>query len=442
MNTNEHKLLNKITSFLKSYSMNFEDIDMEICCEDFLAQMQAGLSGQNSSLAMIPTYIEIQTELPKNKPVIVIDAGGTNFRSAVVYFDENAKPIIKKLHKKTMPGIEKEVSKDEFFDTLAGYIKDISKESDRIGFCFSYPCEITPDKDGKLLLFSKEIKAPQVIGQMIGKNLNDAINRIGSAAVEHHIVILNDTVTTLLAAMAGFENKNYESYVGFILGTGTNTCYIEKNGNIGKVKNLDPQKHQIINIESGGFNKARRGKIDIDFDNSTNNPGVNIFEKMVSGAYMGPLCLKVIQTAVDDKLFSSQAAENLSLIKSLSTKQLSDFLTEPTAPFHPLGKAIFESGNYDKNLLYLLAETLVERAAKLTAVNLAAVVIKSNKGKNPEKPVCIVAEGTTFYSLAGLKEKTERYLKDFLVKQKGFNYEITHIENATLIGAAIAGLTN
>jgi len=68
--------------------------------------------------------------------------------------------------------------------------------------------------------------------------------------------------------------------------------------------------------------------------------------------------------------------------------------------------------------------------------------LKSGKGKSADKPVCIVAEGTTFYSLTGLKEKVEEYLQEFLVGQKGRYYEIVQVDNATLIGAATAGLTN
>jgi hexokinase len=53
-----------------------------------------------------------------------------------------------------------------------------------------------------------------------------------------------------------------------------------------------------------------------------------------------------------------------------------------------------------------------------------------------------VAEGTTFYKLPGLREKVEQYLQEFLVEQKGRYQKIVYVENATLIGAAIAGLTN
>ncbi len=441
MNTNKHKLTDAIIGFLKSCSMYYEDIDMEVCCDEFLSDMRAGLAGTNSSLAMIPTYIEIQKKLPKNQPVIVIDAGGTHFRAAIVHFEENGKAVINNLRKNKMPGIEKEVSREEFFDVMAGYIKDIAPESNRIGFCFSYPCEIMPNKDGKLLRFSKEIKSPQLIGQMIGENLNRAFARIGIKE-QHYIVILNDTVTTLLAGMAGFEDINFDSYIGFILGTGTNTCYIEKNSNIIKVKNLDPQHRQIINVESGGYGKAPRGKIDLEFDASTINPGQQNLEKMMSGAYLGPLCLKVIQTAARNKIFSTDTASKTLSLQSLQTKDISDFLNNPHNTNSTVGTTFSDCSDSELTAIHYLLSNIVERAAKLTAINLAAVVMKSEKGKNSDKPVCIVAEGTTFYSLPGLKEKTEKYMQEFLVKQKSLHYEITYVENATLIGAAIAGLTN
>jgi hexokinase len=63
-------------------------------------------------------------------------------------------------------------------------------------------------------------------------------------------------------------------------------------------------------------------------------------------------------------------------------------------------------------------------------------------GPDPCRPICIVAEGSTFYRLKSLQAKIEYYLKQFLVDKKHVHYEIVNIENATLIGAAIAGLTN
>jgi hexokinase len=92
--------------------------------------------------------------------------------------------------------------------------------------------------------------------------------------------------------------------------------------------------------------------------------------------------------------------------------------------------------------MYQLADAIIERAAKLTAANLSSAALKSGKGRNPARPICIVAEGTTFYKLKSLRSKVEFYLKQYLVDKKHVHYEIVNIDNATLIGAAIAGLTN
>jgi hexokinase len=89
-----------------------------------------------------------------------------------------------------------------------------------------------------------------------------------------------------------------------------------------------------------------------------------------------------------------------------------------------------------------MLDALIERAAKLVAALLASVVLKTDKGKNPCEPVCITAEGTTFYELKSLKTRIECYLRRFLQEKHGRYFEIVKVDNATLIGAAIAGLTN
>ena len=59
----------------------------------------------------------------------------------------------------------------------------------------------------------------------------------------------------------------------------------------------------------------------------------------------------------------------------------------------------------------------MERAAKLTAVNLASIALKSGAGRDPRRPICVTADGTTFYELKGLREKTLRFLEPFLLER-------------------------
>jgi len=166
---------NRVKTFLANQGMYHEDIGIQETCDLFLDEMEKGLAGRDGSLAMLPTYIETERELPRNQPVIVMDAGGTNFRVATVCFKDQGDPEIADFRVFPMPGIKKEVSKQHFFGTMAGYVADIIGKSDSVGFCFSYPIEMFPSKDGRVLYFSKEIKAPEVVGQMIGASLNEAI---------------------------------------------------------------------------------------------------------------------------------------------------------------------------------------------------------------------------------------------------------------------------
>ena len=255
---------------------------------------------------MIPTYIEAENQFLTGIPVVAVDAGGTNFRAALVKFNKLGKLEINNLVNAKMPGLEGEISKTEFFNTIAGYIRSNAELSDRIGFCFSYPTEILPDKDGKLLQFCKEVQAPEVVGELIGKSLLETLGM-----EEKQIVLLNDTVATLLAGKSASFNRDYDSYIGFILGTGTNTCYIESNRNIGKLKDLDPSKNQIINIESGNFGKVPQTDLDIIFDKTTINPIDYKFEKMFAGGYFGGLCLTVLKAAAKEGVFTESAAADI-----------------------------------------------------------------------------------------------------------------------------------
>ena len=381
------KIKRNVTRFLRKYQMDYLDVDIDLVIDSFLSEMQRGLAGKKSTLDMIPTYIEVGADVPTNKRVIVVDAGGTNFRVATVYFDDQKKAIIENLRLYKMPGVQHEIGKDEFFKIMAGYLKDVVAASQNIGFCFSYAVEMSPNKDGRLIRFSKEIKAKDVVGQSIGENLNRALASMGLGG-DKKIILLNDTVVTLLAGV-GCQNRSFDSYIGFILGTGTNTCYVEKNSNIKKTlvrrsiseggKNLDLLKSQIINTESGNFGKIKQGKIDASFDKSTVNPGIHKFEKMISGAYLGPLCLATIHKACDDNLFSTGVANALWQISELDTKDMNAFLLYPYGQ-NPLADAA-KQGNADDSLtLYYIADRLTERAAKLTAINLSAMAIKSGQG--------------------------------------------------------------
>jgi hexokinase len=84
----------RVKEFYKNYGMDYEDLDIGEGCERFIEEIEKGLRGEETSLQMLPTYIEVDRNVPVNKKVIVLDAGGTNFRVATVSFTEEYRPVI------------------------------------------------------------------------------------------------------------------------------------------------------------------------------------------------------------------------------------------------------------------------------------------------------------------------------------------------------------
>jgi hexokinase len=427
--------MKNIEKFLEEHKLRAEDINFQNIVDSFTSEMLKGLESNDSSLRMIPTYIEADNQFKIDLPVLAIDAGGTNFRAALVKVAKSGNLEITDVVNDKMPGLEGEISKDEFFYTIARYVRPLAEKTDRIGFCFSYPSEILPNRDGRLIYFCKEVQAPGVVGQLIGKNLLDALGM-----PEKQIVLLNDTVATLLAGKSASIGHNYDSFIGYILGTGTNTCYIENNLNILKNNDLDASKSQIINIESGNFSKAPRTDLDQQFDKTTTNPGSHTFEKMISGGYFGSLCLLTLKTAAKEGVFSSAAAYGIYSVPELSSEEVSLFITNPNSGHNQLSFIIKDKDDVE-NCLRII-NCLLDRAAILVAGNLAAVVLKTNKGKTKERPILITVEGSIYYKLHNYKTQIDKYFRAYLSGDRIRFVEFMEVKQSSLVGAALAALIN
>lgn len=427
--------MNKAQQFLKNHKLYSSEIDIKSITDDFISEMKNGLEDKNGSLQMIPTWLGAEGKIKPNEPVVAIDAGGTNFRAVKMTFDNDMNLVTENLQQRKMPAIDEELSNKEFFATLAAYLTSYKDVSEKIGFCFSYAVEMFPNKDGKLLEWSKEVKAPEVIGKMVGENL---LKVMGTP--EKKIVLMNDTVSTLLAGQAATAGRKFDTYIGFILGTGTNACYIEKNKNISKTADLNPKGNMIINIESGNFSMMPRTDIDIAFDNTTKQPGRYTFEKMISGGYFGGLCTTALKMAAAEDVFSSETRVKMKNMDELTSEEVNNFVCGVDLPANTLTAVLVNKE--DKEAAAEIVNALITRAAKLTAASLAAVILKTGKGKSTDKPVLMTIEGTTFYKMKNFQVMFEAFLQGFFSGENRRFYEIVEVPNSSLIGAGIAAIVN
>jgi hexokinase len=428
-----------IRDFLRRNRMDPARLDLGAFCRAYLEEMVRGLEGRPSSLPMIPTYIETSREVPRGRRVIALDAGGTNMRVASVSFDASGAPVIEGLTRHRMPGVDAAVSREQFFKTMAEAVRPHLRGADRIGFCFSYPAEITPQKDGRLIQFTKEIKAEGVEGELVGAGLAQALAVNGTAG----IILLNDTVATLLAGRNAVPGRRFDDFIGLVCGTGLNAAYVERNALIRKISlGKGDDGSMVVNTESGSFDRGARGAVDDTFDATMANPGRYRHEKTISGAYLGALCLFAARSAARAGFLSGEISRGLEGVTSLSTRELNDFLLYPDRPDHALGAACQGASADDARALYMLCDTIVERAAALVAVNLAGIVLKTGRGRDPRYPICITSDGTTFWQLRTFRLRVESWMRRLLSGDHERAWEIASVEDAPLLGAAIAALTN
>ena len=426
-----------MNAWLKGKMVSAEAYNADELLAAFLNEMDKGLAGgESSSLAMIPAYVGTDSRVPAEKSVAVIDAGGTNLRICIAKFNEAGEINLSGFSKQPMPGRDEEVSAADFYTVLVDALEPMKEEFDDIGFCFSYPATILPDFDGRLLHWTKEIKIPELVGSHIGRGLIQALEERGITG--RNVVILNDTVACLLAGLAQGQTFNASSYIGFILGTGTNTAFVENNENIGKLEGYLQAGSQVINIESGGFAAFKRGSLDIELDEASENPGVHVFEKTISGVYMGSSTLELLKSLSQQGVFSDAGKRSLSGMESLSTIHIDNLAADNGRDTGVLGTDLFS--DTDRDIMKTVFAAVVDRAALLTAVNILAAVVKGGAGTDPERPVCVNIDGSTYYKTFRMPEKVQGYLQPML-KARGLHIRCIQVDDAPVVGAAIAGLT-
>ncbi|MCR5289348.1 MAG: hexokinase [Treponema sp.] len=445
----------QVDAFLSRYGFTRESCGMRTVVSALLYDMEQALAHatgyeagghiKDGVQAMLPVWTLPPEHMPRNKKVIVIDAGGTNFRSCLVSFDTDGVPIISDMQKTAMPAIDREYSKAEFFDAIAANLDHLKDKASVIGFCFSYSMEILPDGDGKIVEFSKEIKAEEVVGSHMGKCLAEALRARGWTAIDH-IAMLNDTTAALLAgSVCGGSSKRYDSYVGFILGTGMNCAYIESKP-IGKIAHSYEQipASQIVVNEIGSFDRLPMSDFDKELDAASQRPGRFIMEKMCSGGYLGLLATIIIRHAIAESLFSDGFAGAFGKLEKeqggFSLYDMDRFMYTPFDDTTLLGAIVSKGTAEDYETMYYILDAVIQRSACLAAGCIAAAVIKSGKGTNPLHPVCVVCNGTTFHKTYGLKDRVSAYLRQFLTEEQGLYYELVSVDNDITLGSAAAAV--
>ncbi|KAG8983883.1 hexokinase A [Tulasnella sp. JGI-2019a] len=423
---------------------------MRIIVDAFEETLEKGLQENGQIVPMIPAFV---FGWPTGKEVgdyLALDLGGTNLRVCLVTLLGGGKFEITQ-SKYRITEEQKQMDGEKLFDfcaeCLSSFIHSsmasgVLKEGQSIpmGFTFSYPCHQDRIDNGILIRWTKGWGSTNVEGHDVAEIFDRSLKKHNVSVKVTAIV--NDTTGALIAS----HYANPRTRVGVILGTGCNAAYMEKVGNIPKMKHLGIPDDELmaINCEWGAFDSFHhqvlpRTKYDIIIDQASNKPDEQSFEKCISGLYLGELLRLVLIELIDEGvLFLGQNTSKLETPYSFETAYLSMMESDLTpelitivgifAHFYQLETTLPE-----RQFFKAMAKLIGTRAARLASCGMAALVRKSNV---LDEGCSIGIDGSLYNMYPGFKERIHVGLEDIL-GEKGKNIVTHHAEDGSGLGSAI-----
>ncbi|XP_049786128.1 hexokinase type 2-like [Schistocerca cancellata] len=281
------------------------DVQVNQLMSSFLEDIKLGLGKDTHPNSIVKCFITYVQDLPNGKErgkFLALDLGGTNFRVLVIHLSEkhfDMKAKIFAIPQKIMVGTGTQLF-DHIAECLVAFVKEhqLHTEVLPLGFTFSFPLMQKGLSVGILERWTKGFNCSGVIGQDVVQLLRDALDKKPDVKI-NIAAVLNDTTGTLMSCAW----KDHNTKIGLIIGTGTNSCYVEKTENAELFDGDRSKPYVIINTESGAFGDDGklnfiRTEFDKDVDDNSINPGRQLHEKMISGMYMGEIVRLIAEKAL------------------------------------------------------------------------------------------------------------------------------------------------
>lgn len=367
-----------------------------------MQEMRKGLdpvSHSRADVKMFPTYVESLPDGTERGDILALDLGGTNFRVLLVNLESGEIKMTSKVF--VIPQSIMTGSGVQLFDHIATCLSNfmtseqlIGRPALPLGFTFSFPCKQNGLASAALSTWTKGFDCSGVVGEDVVRLLQEAIDRRKDIKV-NVMALINDTVGTLLAAAYNDQNTR----IGLILGTGSNACYVEKAKNIKTLSgHYTETDRMIVNMEWGAFGNNGcldflRTNYDYEIDQCSLNPNKQIYEKMMSGMYMGEIVRLIILDLYEkDLLFVGHRDHNwktdyrqaLYTKGSFYTKYVSEIETDSGVTFRRTTLVLEQMGidrpTYDDcAVVKYICKLVSRRAAQLAACGLGVLLNHINK---------------------------------------------------------------
>ncbi|KAL8232413.1 hypothetical protein R6Q57_002191 [Mikania cordata] len=429
---------------------------LRLIADAMSVEMHAGLASEGGSkLKMIISFVDNLPTGDEQGVYYALDLGGTNFRVLRVQLGGQSGIDSQEFAEVSIPPQLMVGSSEALFDYIAAEVaKFVGDESEKfgplpgrqreLGFTFSFPVLQLSIDSGTLIRWTKGFSIDEMVGKDVVAELTKAMERKG---VNMRVsALVNDTVGTL----AGGRYDNKDVFIAVILGTGTNAAYVERAQAIPKWHGPHPKSGEmVINMEWGNFRSSHLPLTEYDntLDAESLNPGEQIFEKMISGMYLGELVRRILYRMADEAdLFGDTVPPKLKTPFILRTPEMSAMHHDTSPDLKVVGytlKDILEIPNVPVSTRKIVVEVcniIATRGARLAAAGILGILKKTGRHtiKDDEVPKTVIAmDGGLYEHYKEYRHCLENTLNELVGDEVAKHVKFVHSNDGSGIGAAL-----
>ncbi|MED6184426.1 Hexokinase isoenzyme 2 [Stylosanthes scabra] len=208
----------------------------------------------------------------------------------------------------------------------------------------------------------------------------------------------------------------------------------------------------IISTEWGAFSRCLPlTEFDRAMDAASINPGEQIFEKTISGMYLGEIVrLVLLEMAETGELFGKSVPLNLYTPFILGTPDLCAMQQDNSGDLQGVGSLLYDKARVESNFsarktVLEVCDTIVKRGGSLAGAGIVGILQKmeeDSKGVIFGKRTVVAIDGGLYENYPQYRTYMQDSVKELIGSDKSNNLVIELSKDGSGIGAALLAASN
>lgn len=228
-------------------------------------------------------------------------------------------------------------------------------------------------------------------------------------------------------------------------------AYYENINNIGKWKGPAGTGEMVVNMEWGAFDCERVVLPLTPYDNKVDRESRNVhqqlYEKMISGMYLGEIARNTILSLVDNLLlFNGESSTLLNTQWGFETAFVTAIESDLTEDLRHIKEILEKTVGIpsttlaDRQMVKLICDFVGRRASRLAACGLASVLSHCGYLENLQQKCVVAVDGSLFEKYPNFESNIVEALKELYGSDTVDKIKLSHAKDGSGLGAAIIAM--